>query len=128
MIKEKLKLEYMLQSTSKNVIWEAISTSIGLERWFADSVVLANRHATFSWGTEEVREAEIIAIRSHQYIRFHWLDEEEPRSYFELRMNCNEMTGKYTLVITDFADSEDLEMQQELWDTQIEELMRKTGL
>lgn len=128
MIKEKLKLEYLLQSTSKNVIWDAISSSNGLERWFADTVVICNRHVTFSWGNSEVREAEIIATRSQQFIRFHWLDDEEKRSYFEMRMSCNEMTGKYTLTITDFADSDDLDMQHDLWDTQIEELMRKTGL
>lgn len=128
MIKEKIELEYLLQSTSKNVIWDVISSSTGLERWFADSVLMSDRHVTFSWGKEEIREAEIIAMRTHQFIRFHWLDEEEKKSYFEMRMNCNEMTGKYTLIITDFADSDDLEMQHDLWDTQIEVLMRKTGL
>ncbi|MFA6831858.1 MAG: START-like domain-containing protein [Bacteroidaceae bacterium] len=128
MIKEKLKLEYLLQSTSKNVIWDAISSSSGLERWFADRVIISDRHATFSWGDEEVRETEIIAIRTFHFIRFHWSNDPDDRSYLEMRMNCNEMTGKYTLIITDFADSDDIEMQHELWDAQIEVLMRKTGL
>lgn len=128
MIKEKLKLEYLLQSTSKKVIWDAISSSSGLERWFADRVLISNRHATFLWGDEEVREAEIIASRTFHFVRFHWSNDQDDRSYLEMRMNCNEMTGEYILIITDFADSDEVEMQHELWNAQIEVLMRKTGL
>ena len=39
MKKEKIHLEYLLNATSKNILWSAISTPTGLEDWFADKVV-----------------------------------------------------------------------------------------
>ena len=39
MKKEKIHLEYLLNATSKNILWAAISTPTGLEDWFADKVV-----------------------------------------------------------------------------------------
>mgnify|MGYP000093837339 FL=1 len=39
MKKEKIHLEYLLNATSKNILWGAISTPTGLEDWFADKVV-----------------------------------------------------------------------------------------
>ena len=39
MKKEKIHLEYLLNATSKNILWGAISTPTGLEDWFADKVI-----------------------------------------------------------------------------------------
>ena len=47
MKKEKIHLEYLLNATSKNILWAAISTPTGLEDWFADKVVSARSFRTY---------------------------------------------------------------------------------
>ena len=70
MKKEKIHLEYLLNATSKNILWGAISTPTGLEDWFADKVISDDKIVEFHWGKTEQRKAEIIAIRSFSFIRF----------------------------------------------------------
>ena len=67
MKKEKIHLEYLLNATSKNILWGAISTPTGLEDWFADKVISDDKIVEFHWGKTEQRKAEIIAIRSFSF-------------------------------------------------------------
>ena len=127
MKKEKIHLEYLLNATSRNIIWSAISTPSGLEGWFADRVVSNDKTVSFYWGKEEKREAEIIAIRAFSYIRFRWKDDSDDRDYFELKMTNNELTNDYVLEITDFAYHDEVDDFKELWDSQIETLRRTCG-
>ena len=94
MKKEKIHLEYLLNATSKNILWSAISTPTGLEDWFADKVVSNDKIVEFHWGKTEQRDAEIIAIRAYSFIRFRWLDDENERDYFEIKMNYNDSAQK----------------------------------
>ena len=50
MKKEKIHLEYLLNATSKNILWAAISTPTGLEDWFADKVISDDKVVEFHWG------------------------------------------------------------------------------
>lgn len=58
MKKEKIHLEYLLNATSKNILWSAISTPTGLEDWFADKVISDDKIVEFHWGKTELRKAE----------------------------------------------------------------------
>lgn len=127
MKKEKIHFEYLLNPASKNLLWSAISTPSGLEDWFADKVVSNDKNVTFFWGKAEHREAEIIAIRAFSYIRFRWLDDENERDYFEIKMTNNELTNDYVIEITDFADEDEADDLKELWQAQIETLRRCYG-
>ncbi len=127
MKKEKIHLEYLLNATSKNIIWAAISTPSGLEDWFADRVETRDKNVTFHWGKTESRQAEIIAMRAYSYIRFRWADEAGERYYFELKMTNNELTNDYVLEITDYAEPDEVEDQKELWDSQVDTLRRACG-
>ena len=40
MEKNKITVEHLLNSTSKNIIWQLIGTDSGLQKWIADSVTL----------------------------------------------------------------------------------------
>ena len=104
MERKKIHLEYLLNATSKSILWAAISTPTGLEGWFADRVQSDDKTVTFFWGKTEKRDAEIIAVRAYSFIRFRWLDDENEREYFELKMTNNELTNDFVLEITDFAD------------------------
>ncbi len=127
MKREKIHLEYPLSATSKNILWAAISTPTGLEDWFADKVVSDEKNVVFHWGKTEEREAEIIAIRAFSFIRFHWLDDDNERDYFELKMNYNELTGDFVLEITDFTEPDEMEDMEDLWNSQVAKLRRTCG-
>ena len=116
MKKEKIHLEYLLNATSKNILWGAISTPTGLEDWFADKVISDDKIVEFHWGKTEQRKAEIIAIRSFSFIRFRWLDDENERDYFD-----------YVLEITDFAEPDEVDDMKELWESQVAKLRRTCG-
>ena len=102
--KTKVVLEYVLSSQSVPMIWETIATAPGLTSWFADNVQADGKNFQFTWGKHESRVAELINCRQNTYVRFHWLDD-EPGTYFEIRIAKNDLTSNYSLEITDFADS-----------------------
>ena len=130
MARKKINLEYILDATSKDIIWDAISTPSGLEGWFADHVDSNDKIVTFYWGDndEESREAEIVGFRSYSYIKFKWTDNTHPKEYFELRMHNSELTNDYVLEVKDFADADEVDDHEELWNKQIETLRRLKGL
>lgn len=127
MKKEKIHLEYLLNATSKNILWSAISTPTGLEDWFADKVISDDKTVDFYWGKTEERQASIVAIRAYSFIRFHWVDDDNEREYFELKMNYNELTNDYVLEISDFVDEDEADGMIELWDSQVAKLRRTCG-
>ena len=128
MKKTKVRMEYMLKGGSNTIVWGIISTPSGLESWFADKVSAEDKIFTFRWGKTESRQAEVVAIRSNSYIRFHWMDDEERKSYFELKINYNELTEDLMLEVTDFAYPDETDDVKDLWESDIEKLKRVSGL
>jgi uncharacterized protein YndB with AHSA1/START domain len=121
----KIEMEYTF-NTSPRVLFNRLSTPAGLAEWFADDVNLKNGHYSFEWdGTEQY--AELISSKDNCHIRFRWLDEEED-SFFEFRIQKDELTGALALLITDFAEDGDEDDTRDLWDSQIAELKRAIGL
>lgn len=127
MERKKIHLEYLLNATSKSILWSAISTPTGLESWFADRVQSDDKIVDFFWGKTEKRTAEIVAVRAYSFIRFRWLDNEIPREYFELKMTNSELTNDFVLEITDFAAANEVDDVRELWESQVETLRRTCG-
>ena len=121
-------MEYMLKGGSGSVIWSIISTPSGLETWFADKVTAKEKVYTFQWGKTEKRQGEVIHSRTNHFIRFHWLDDEEPKSYFELKIVYNELTEDLMLEVADFAETTEIDDIKDLWDSDIEKLKRTSGL
>ena len=128
MNKVKFKFSYPLRQGSSNIVWTIISSAIGLETWFADKVSVKGKTWSFQWGKTETREAELLLIRNGNFIRFHWLDDETPKTYFELKLLYNELTEDLMLEITDFGDADEEEDIKDLWDTGIDKLKRVSGL
>lgn len=126
--KEKIHMEYMLKAGSGNIVWSIIGTPSGLETWFADKVTVQDKIFTFHWEKTEQREAEMTHMRTNNFIRFHWLDDEDKKSYFELRLSQNELTDDLMLEVIDWAESDEVEDLQDLWDSQIEKMKRVSGL
>ena len=65
--------------------------------------------------------AKIVGKKDNQFIRFEWEDEEDG-TYFELRIQIDEITNDVALIVIDFAEEDELEEAKMLWDNQIREL------
>ena len=127
MTKEKFHIEFVFDKASKNRLWDYLSTAAGLAEWFADSVVVDGKLFTFQW-KNSINEAEITGIAPNNYIRFHWLEDESPDTFFEFHLHKIELTGGLSLMITDFAEKNEKESAIALWETQIKTLKRALGL
>ncbi len=124
--KIKYQLEYTFNSSPK-VLYNRLSTPAGLAEWFAEDVnVKDGKIYIFIWEGAE-QKAELISKRDLKSARFRWLDEDED-TYFEFKIEIDDLTNDVALIITDFADEEDLEDSQSLWDSQISELRHVLGL
>ena len=132
MTKKKVYIEHVLNSSSKNLIWSLISTASGLERWMADEVTEKNGELTFRWGEtwthHDIHTAYIIDKVKETSMRFKWDTDDDPDSYVELGMMKSDLTGYYTLTITDVANEEDVESMEDLWAEDQKRLHRSTGL
>lgn len=126
-MKKKVQIEYPLNPASGAILWGAISTPSGLQRWFADRVDRKGKTFLFQWGKTEKRSAELVNMRNDSFVRFHWSDEND-RSFFELRINYNELTNDHLLEVTDFAEAGEEDDIRSLWNSQIEELRRICGV
>lgn len=124
-MKEKFELEYIISSSPK-VLFERLSTADGLSEWFADNVNQKGDIFCFFWDESE-QQAELISKKSEKSIRFHWLDDEEEDTYFEFKIEIDELTKDLALIITDFAEEDEQEDAIELWDKQIDELQHALG-
>lgn len=122
----KLHLEYPINGNSRNIVWNFIGTTGGLEAWMVDKIAVRDGVYTFQWGKDETRDAELLGCREGVYIRFRWLDE-APKTYFELRINVSELTKAHVLEITEVSRNEELDDLTQMWESQIEELRRVAG-
>jgi len=127
MQKTKFKIEYQLRSASINILWNSISTPLGLAEWFADGVTVNGTEYIFSWEGHE-QTAFLVQTKTNSSVRFQWEEDLDSDYFFELRITMLEVTGNLALVVTDFAEKDEKEDLILLWDKQIEVLRRKTGI
>ena len=127
MDKEKFSIEFPINS-SKGVLYNCFSTPSGLAEWFCDDVNIKKDVHTFLWdGSEE--SARLVSKKKDEFVKFKWLEAEDDgeNTYFELRIKIDEMTGDRAIIITDFADEDDVEDSRELWMAQLDKLKRVLG-
>jgi uncharacterized protein YndB with AHSA1/START domain len=126
-MKLKYELEYTLNSPIR-VLFDRLSTPEGLSEWFADNVTVEGNIFTFYWAKIEAR-ARLAFVRENKAVRFEWLDfADTETNYFEFRVVIHELTNDTALLITDFADEDELDDARFLWDTQIASLKKVLGL
>lgn len=128
MKKKKFVLEYMFEKASRQSIWSRIATPEGLADWFADDVRYINDSVmAFTW-KDFTAEATVVAINQNNYIRFHWLDDEDENAYFEFLLLQMELTGAVLLRITDFIELGEEEDIEVMWNAEVGALKRVLGL
>ena len=123
--KHKLILEYIIHS-SQFLLFEFITSPSGLSEWFADDVNIVGSVYSFTWEGAK-QQAKVLSVKDNKSIRFQWTDR-TPNSYFELRIEKNELTEELSLIITDFAESElEKNSLEVLWQGQVQRLMKVLG-
>ena len=70
--------------------------------------------------------AKIVSKKENKFIRFHWEDEDD-ETYFEMKIQIDEITNDVALFVTDFAEDDEVEEAKMLWDNQIKDLFQILG-
>ena len=124
--KVKFTMEFVLNSCSHSVLWTAISAPSELSNWFADDVKLKGDKWIFEWdGVPQV--ATRLSCRDMKLVKFRW-DGDSSDCYFELKINDDALTGNVTLVVTDFAEENEVEDAKLLWEEQVRMLGLYLGI
>lgn len=124
--------DYEVHASIK-MLYPYIQTASGLAEWFADDVKINNQSKiyTFYWDNEEHRACQ-VAHRTNHFARFEFLPENgeaagKDPSYFELRLEFNELTQSVFLKVVDYSDFEDVKELQDLWNSLIDNLRKTVG-
>ena len=118
--KIKYELEFVVRS-SASLLFNYIATPSGLSEWFADNVNSRGEQFTFIWDDSE-EEAKLLSKKANKLIKFQWVNDEGTDYYFEFKIEIDDITKDVSLMITDFAEEDELEEARLLWDSQIDDL------
>ena len=122
-----IKVEYLLRA-SPAFLYQFFTSASDLVRWFCDGAdVSRDKVYTFTWdGYDEV--ARLVEDIENELIRFAWEDEDRKGEYLEVKFSKSPVTRETILEITDFCDEDEVEDQKALWETQIQQLKKVSGL
>ncbi|MEZ4796596.1 MAG: START-like domain-containing protein [Flavobacteriaceae bacterium] len=123
--KTKFELEFPIQA-SPQLIYQYISTPSGLSEWFADNVNSRGEIFTFIWDDTE-EKAKLLSKKSGERIKFRWVDGDEDNVFFEIRIQVDEITKDVSLIVTDFAEEDEIDEAKMLWENQISDLKQVLG-
>lgn len=124
----KKKVMYTLEfpiRCSPTILYEFLSTPVGLQEWFADKVDQRDHTFYFSWNGA-VDTAEVVEQLENEFVRYRW-DYYDDEEFFEFGIEQSPITNETILKITDFADKADLKDQERLWNSQVSDLKHRIG-
>lgn len=125
MEKIKYELEFIL-NTSTTILYKCLHTPSGLSEWFADNVNVSNDTFTFFWdGSEE--SAKLLRKKKMESVKFQWEDDEDEPYYFEMLIRVDPMTNQVALIVTDFAEEDEMDDAKLLWENAISNLRQSIG-
>ena len=125
--KVRYEIEFPINS-SPQLLYQYISTPSGLQEWFADTVNSRGEFFTFEWDDVE-ENARLASKKTGEKVKFKWVDDnkKDTEHYFELRILEDEITKDVSLMITDFAEKDEVEESKMLWENQVSELKHVIG-
>jgi uncharacterized protein YndB with AHSA1/START domain len=124
MQKIKVELEYII-NTSPNILFTCLSTPSGLSEWFANDVNIKDDTFTFFWDRSE--ESANLMKSKKDSIRFQWEDDEGEDYYFEMAIKIDDLTKDVALLITDFAEEDEVDETSLMWNNSIDKLRQAIG-
>lgn len=123
--KIKYEMEFPIH-VSPSLLYQYISTPSGMSEWYADNVNSRGQLFTFIWeGSEE--QAKLLGKKSGERIKFRWLDDDDTDYFFELRIQVDDITKDVSLMITDFAEKDEVDEGKMLWENMVSNLKHVLG-
>jgi uncharacterized protein YndB with AHSA1/START domain len=123
--KVKYEMEFPIH-VSPSLLYQYISTPSGLSEWYADNVNSRGVDFIFIWeGSEE--QAKLLGKKNGERIKFRWDEDEGTDYYFELRIQVDEITKDVSLMVTDFAEEDEIDEGKMLWENMISSLKHILG-
>lgn len=123
--KVKYEMEFPIQA-SPALLYQYISTPSGLSEWYADNVNSRGELFTFIWdGSEE--KAKLVSKKNGERIKFRWLADEDTSYFFEIRIQVDEITKDVSVMVTDFAEEDEVNEGKMLWENMISDLKQVLG-
>lgn len=125
--KVKFEIEFPIHA-SPQLLYQYISTPSGLSEWFSDNVNSRGELFTFIWDDSE-EKAKLLNKKSGERVKFRWIEDEEDglSCFFEIRIQVDEITKDVSLMITDFAEDDEVDEAKMLWTNQISSLKQVLG-
>jgi len=125
--KEKYEMEFEVNSSTA-VLFNMISTPSGLSEWFADDVNIKDDVFSFFWdGSSE--DAKLLGKKKGESVKFQWTEDAEDglKTFFEMAIKVDDLTNDVALIVTDYADEDEMDESKLLWENQIGELKMVIG-
>ncbi len=118
-------MEFVIKS-SPVILYDFVTATSNMAQWFADEVDRSRDDIyTFTWdGNSQV--ARVLDEIEHELVRYQWVDGPADE-YFEFKVTHTEITGDTVLIITDFANPNDMKDAQFLWDSQVKNMIQQLG-
>lgn len=110
---------------SPTILYEFLSTPVGLQEWFADKVDQRDNSYRFTWNGN-TDTATILERLENEFIRYRW-DYQNKDEFFEFSIEQSPVTNETILRVTDFADKTDQKDQERLWNSQVSDLKHRIG-
>ena len=121
-IRTKFEMEFPFETTISK-LYEYISTDYGLAKWFAKKVEAQEDEDIFRWEWDDIIvHTTLIKKVKNKSMRFRIIENENEEEYFELLIDKNAITDDIALVITDFANADEVDDYKLLWTLQAKEL------
>ena len=125
--KKSFSIEYDFHA-SPQLLFQYLSTPSGLSEWFADNVNSRGERFTFILDDSE-ETALLLQKNNNDNVKFQWQTDEDDDGeyYFEFKIQVDEITKDVSLIITDFAEEDELEESKMLWDNLVSDLKQVLG-
>ncbi|HEX9649929.1 MAG TPA: START-like domain-containing protein [Cyclobacteriaceae bacterium] len=126
--KRKCVCEFEINASTK-MLYPYLYTAGGLAQWFCDDVTVdEDKNFNFIWDGND-HKAKLVSHRVNNFVRFEFIPDENENdpSYFELRLEMNELTESVFLKIIDYSDFEDEDELRDLWEGLIGDLKEIVG-
>lgn len=121
----KFEIEIVIRASAE-LLYEFLVSPSGLSEWFCNDVNIRNGIYTFIWDGQ-MQQARLLKTIEEQLVRFQWVEKTDG-SYFEFKIQKDDLTNDISLIITDFAtDKGEQESAKLLWHSQIDKLLHVMG-
>jgi len=130
MAKQKYQTDIEINA-SRKMLYPYIFSASGLSQWVAEDVTVdEDKVFNFIWDNED-HKAKMVTHRINKFVKFEYLPETEEDegdlSYFELRLEINELTQTVFIQIVEYTDFDDEEEWYDLQESMVHRLKEIVG-